>query len=178
MMNRSKWIFAICAAVLLAVWRPWAVQAHAVPVQSTPADGDVLTVSPKQVMVTFSNVLDPTGSQLVVYDRRGQKVDIGDCGVAALDPSRKTLVTTLESDLPPGKYNIYWTTVTDTEDVHDGHVVNGQLEFFVAEPPWLTFLKGVGITLGAAVALGGWFGFATTSRKLKRLEQKVKAQGV
>ena len=177
-MNRSKWIFAICAAVLLAVWRPWAVQAHAVPVQSTPADGDVLTVSPKQVMVTFSNVLDPTGSQLVVYDRRGQKVDIGDCGVAALDPSRKTLVTTLESDLPPGKYNIYWTTVTDTEDVHDGHVVNGQLEFFVAEPPWLTFLKGVGITLGAAVALGGWFGFATTSRKLKRLEQKVKAQGV
>lgn len=177
-MNRSKWIFAICAAVLLAVWRPWAVQAHAVPVQSTPADGAVLTVSPKQVMVTFSNVLDPTGSQLVVYDRRGQKVDIGDCGVAALDPSRKTLVTTLESDLPPGKYNIYWTTVTDTEDVHDGHVVNGQLEFFVAEPPWLTFLKGVGITLGAAVALGGWFGFATTSRKLKRLEQKVKAQGV
>ena len=177
-MNRSKWIFAICAAVLLVVWRPWAVQAHAVPVQSTPADGAVLTVSPKQVMVTFSNVLDPTGSQLVVYDRRGQKVDIGDCGVAALDPSRKTLVTTLESDLPPGKYNIYWTTVTDTEDVHDGHVVNGQLEFFVAEPPWLTFLKGVGITLGAAVALGGWFGFATTSRKLKRLEQKVKAQGV
>ena len=175
-MNKSKWIFAICAALLLAGWRPWAVQAHAVPVQSTPGDGSVLTTSPNQVMVTFSNVLDPAGSQLVVYDRRGQKMDIGDCGVAALDPSRKTLVTTLKPDLPPGKYNIYWTTVTDTEDVHDGHVVNGQLEFTIAEPPWLTFVKGVGITLGAAVALGGWFGFATTSRKLKRLEQKV--QGI
>jgi len=177
-MNRSKWIFAICATLLLAVWQPWSVQAHAVPVQSTPSDGAVLTISPKQVMVTFSNVLDPTGSQLVVYDRRGQKVDIGDCGVAALDPSRKTLVTTLESELPPGKYNIYWTTVTDTEDVHDGHVVNGQLEFFIAEPPWLTFLKGVGIALGIAVALGGWFGFVTSSRKIKRLQQRLKLQEV
>ncbi|MCA9955538.1 MAG: copper resistance protein CopC [Anaerolineales bacterium] len=173
-MNRAKWIFAISAALLLAVWHPWSVQAHAVPVQSTPTDGAVLTTSPKQVMVTFSNVLDPKGSQLVVYDRRGQKVDIGDCGVAALDPSRKTLVTTLESDLPPGKYNIYWTTVTDTEDVHDGHVVNGQLEFFVAEPPWLTFLKGIGITLSVAAALGGWFAFAATTRKLKRLEQQLR----
>ncbi len=175
-MNKAKWFIAIGAALLLAAWRPWSVRAHAVPVQSTPADGAVLTTSPKQVMVTFSNVLDPTGSQLVVYDRRGQKVDIGDCGVAALDPSRKTLVTTLESDLPPGKYNIYWTTVTDTADLHDGHVVNGQLEFFVAEPPWLTFLKGVGITLSVAAALGGWFAFATTARKLKRLEQTL--QGV
>lgn len=177
-MNGQKWIFAICAALLLAVWQPWSVKAHAVPVQSTPADGEVLTNSPKQVIVTFSNVLDAAGSQLVVYDRRGQKVDIGDCGVATLDPSRKTLVTTLESDLPPGKYNIYWTTVTDTEDLHDGHVVNGQLEFFIAEPPWLTFLKGFGITLGVAAALGGWFGFVMTSRKVKRLQQKLAFQEV
>lgn len=177
-MNRQKWILALLCALLLAAWRPWTVQAHAVPVQSTPADGAVLNNSPKQVIVTFSNVLDPSGSQLVVYDRRGQKVDIGDCGVAALDPSRKTLVTTLESDLPPGKYNIYWTSITDTEDVHDGHVVNGELEFFIAEPVWLTFLKGVGITLGVAAALGGWFGFFSTSRKLKRLEQSFKLQEV
>ncbi len=177
-MNRQKLFFAFLIALLLAAWQPWAVQAHAVPVQSTPADGAVLTDSPKQVMVTFSNVLDPVGSQLVVYDRRGQKVDIGDCGVAGIDPSRKTLVTTLESDLPPGKYNIYWTTITDTEDVHDGHVVNGELEFFIAEPVWLTFLKGVGITLGVATALGGWFGFITTSRKLKRLEQSLRLQEV
>lgn len=72
-MKQQKWILACLAALLLVVWRPWAVQAHAVPVQSIPADGAVLTNSPKQVMVTFSNVLDPTGSQLVVYDRRGQK---------------------------------------------------------------------------------------------------------
>lgn len=173
-MNKQKWILALALALLLAAWRPWAVQAHAVPVQSIPVDGAVLTNSPKQVTVTFSNVLDPSGSQLVVYDRRGQKVDIGDCGVAAVDPTRKTLVTTLESDLPPGKYNIYWTSITDTEDVHDGHVVNGELEFFVAEPVWLTFLKGVGITLGVAAALGGWFGFVTTRRQLKRLEQKLR----
>lgn len=160
-------------ALLLAVWRPWAVQAHAVPVQSIPADGAVLTSSPKQVTVTFSNVLNPAGSQLVVYDRRGQKVDIGDCGVAAVDPSRKTLVTTLEPDLPPGKYNIYWTSITDTEDVHDGHVVNGQLEFYIAEPPWLTFLKGVGIAFAAAAALGGWAGFIASLRKIRRLEQKL-----
>jgi methionine-rich copper-binding protein CopC len=177
-MNQPKLIFAVFAALLLTIWRPWAVQAHAVPVQSIPADGAVLTNSPKQVMVTFSNVLDPVGSQLVVYDRRGQKVDLGDCGVAALDPSRKTLVTSLESELPPGKYNIYWTSITDTEDVHDGHVVNGQLEFFIAEPPWLTFLKGVGITLSVAAALGGWFGFVTTSRKLKRLQKSLKLQEV
>ena len=175
-MKSQKWIFALLAALLLAAWHPWAAKAHAVPMQSTPADGAVLTASPKQVMVTFTNVLDPAGSQLVVYDRRGQKVDIGDCGVAALDPSRKTLVTTLESDLPPGKYNIYWTSVTDTEDVHDGHVVNGQLEFFIAEPPWLTFLKGVGLALGVAAALGGWFGFVATSRKVKRLEQQLNLQ--
>lgn len=175
-MNWQKWVFALLAALLLAGWRPWAVKAHAVPVQSLPADGAVLTASPNQVMVTFSNVLNAGGSQLVVYDRRGQKVDIGDCGVAALDPTRKTLVTTLEPDLPPGKYNIYWTTVTDTEDVHDGHVVNGQLEFYIAEPPWLTFLKGVAIALGVTAALGGWVGFVNTYRKLKRLEQKL--QGV
>ena len=177
-MKRQKWILAFLAALLLAAWRPWAVQAHAVPVQSIPADGAVLTNSPKQVTVTFSNVLDPSGSQLVVYDRRGQKVDIGDCGVSSIDPSRKTLVTTLESDLPPGKYNIYWTSITDTDDVHDGHVVNGELEFFIAEPVWLTFLKGVGITLGVAAALGGWFGFIATSRKLKHLEKHLKLQEV
>ncbi len=177
-MKWQKWILAFLAALLLAAWRPWTVQAHAVPVQSIPADGAVLTNSPKQVTVTFSNVLDPAGSQLVVYDRRGQKVDIGDCGVSSIDPSRKTLVTTLESDLPPGKYNIYWTSITDTDDVHDGHVVNGELEFFIAEPVWLTFLKGVGITLGVAAALGGWFGFLATSRKLKRLEKHLKLQEV
>jgi copper transport protein len=168
-MIRQKWVLALWVALLLAAWRPWAVKAHAVPVQSTPADGAVITASPNQVAITFSNVLNPAGSQLVVYDRRGQKVDIGDCGVASVDPTRKTLVTTLEPDLPPGKYNIYWTTVTDTEDVHDGHVVNGELTFYIAEPPWLTFLKGVGIALGVAAALGGWVGFFTTSRQLKRL---------
>ena len=138
-MKWQKWILAFLAALLLAAWRPWTVQAHAVPVQSIPADGAVLTNSPKQVTVTFSNVLDPAGSQLVVYDRRGQKVDIGDCGVSSIDPSRKTLVTTLESDLPPGKYNIYWTSITDTDDVHDGHVVNGEWNFSLQNRSGLPF---------------------------------------
>lgn len=173
-MFKQKWVLAIMfVALLLTVFRPWQVHAHAVPLQSNPSDGQTLTSSPDQIVVSFSNILNPVGSQLVVYDRKGTRVDRGDCGIASVDPTRKTMVTSLRPDLPPGKYSIYWTTVTDTEDVHDGHVVTGQLEFFIANPPWVKFLQGVGIALGIALVLGGWFAFGFTYRRLRKMEQEL-----
>jgi methionine-rich copper-binding protein CopC len=158
---------------ILMGWAALSAQAYAVPVQSSPGDGSVVHKSPAYVSITFSAALDPLASQIEVFDADGHKVDRSDCGIDVADPSRQTMIATLQPDLEPGVYTVRWTAVNDAGDKDDGYVVKGQFDFTIAPSIShivLTVLAGVAAFL---FVTGGWVGFGLTHRRLRRLEARL-----
>ncbi len=159
---------AILAALL--AWGTLSAQAYAVPIQSVPDAGSTIRKPPRTVSITFSTALDPFASQIEVFDADGNKVDRSDCGIDVADPSRKTMVSTLQSDLEPGVYTVRWTTMTDDDGKDDGYVVQGQFDFILAPSVAQIVLTGVTAVLAVLFVSGGWVGFGLTWRRLRRLE--------
>ncbi len=100
------------------------VQAHAVLVNSVPADNSTLTTAPKQVDLYFSEAIDPNLSKVSVLDANGKKVDAGDMH---LDPADATHMLVSLTQLGDGVYSVMWTAVSAT----DGHQTTGSFPFAV-----------------------------------------------
>ena len=145
-------------------------QAYATPVLSAPTEGEVVRKVPAYVMIAFSEPVDPFASQIEVFDANGRKVDRNDCGIDVADPSRKTMISTLQPDLAPGVYTVHWTTVADSDSQAEGYTIKGQFEFTLAPPLYQVVLTGVAAVLGFLFVTGGWVGFGLTLRRLRRLE--------
>ncbi len=160
----------LAALVTLLLGRVISAQAYATPVLSAPYEGEVVRKAPAYVMVAFSEPVDPFASQIEVFDANGRKVDRNDCGIDVADPSRKTMISTLESDLPTGVYTVHWTTVADGDSQEEGYTIKGQFEFTIAPPLYQVALAGIAIILGFLFVTGGWVGFGLTLRRLRRLE--------
>lgn len=174
MMNGfKKWTGAAGVILLAFLGMTAAVQAAAVPVQSSPHEGEVVRRSPAYVSVTFSDALEPFESKLEVLAEDGRKVDRSDCGIDVADPSRKTMVATLKPDLPPGVYTVRWTTVSQSGGQLDGYTVQGQFDFTIAPSIVQLILIGAAIMLGTIFVSGGWVGFGLTYRRLRRLESNL-----
>lgn len=111
-----------------------AASAHANLVRSDPASGAVLNAAPQQVQLWFSEQPDPHFSDVQVLDAQRQRADAGDMHVAPGDPL--SLVVGVKPNLPDGLYTVSWKTVSAV----DGHVVNGNVPFYVGQPPRGTVL--------------------------------------
>lgn len=148
-------------------------QAYAVPVQSTPSEGSTIRKSPAYISITFSHALDPFASQIEVFDADGNQVNRHDCGIDVADPSRKTMVSTLQPDLEPGVYTVHWTTVAEDSGQDAGYVVQGQFDFTVAPSIAQIALTGLAIAAAVLFVSGGWLGFGLTYRRLRRLEARI-----
>lgn len=114
-------------ALAIALAAPLTVLAHAELETATPADGAALTEPPTEIVLTFSEVLDPAKSSIVVAEAGGAQVASGGSVDTTGDATRMTLA------LPPlaaGEYEIRWTSASAV----DGDLDRGTTRFSYAPP--------------------------------------------
>lgn len=97
--------------------------AHDRIIGSDPADGSALTVSPTQIVLTFSDEVQQVGGQILLVDAAGTQVA---AGPPAVDGTTATLAV---PTLANGPYTVTWRVVSS-----DGHPIDGTFAFSVADP--------------------------------------------
>ena len=120
--NRTIWLL-----ILVVTYSAWAVtpaSAHALLIRSNPAANAVLTQSPVQVELFYSEPVEEKLSAIKVYNTNGDEVDVGDVRVDPSDPTRMTV--SLRS-LTDGVYTVTWKAVSAI----DGHQTTGTFPFAV-----------------------------------------------
>ncbi len=111
------------AALTFAVGTPSAA-AHAKYVSSVPASNSTVTEAPTVVTVHFAEEVNPAGSDLIVYDTKGNKVSTGAGTVDTNDA--KTMTVPMTGD-DSESYLVVWHTVS----LDDGDPAVGAFVFNV-----------------------------------------------
>ena len=88
-MPARRWLLAVTLG-LGAVLPAQQAGAHAVPVAMDPAPNARLEEAPREVVIRFSERVEPRPSTLEVLDARGQRVDGG--GAPSSPPTRGAIV--------------------------------------------------------------------------------------
>ncbi|MHB8628154.1 MAG: copper resistance protein CopC [Aggregatilineales bacterium] len=104
------------------------VTAHAYPVKSEPADGDVLAAPPQSIMIWFDEKPALEHSEIAVFDANFNQVDRKDSHLAPQDD--RQLIVDLPANLPAGTYTVRWSALSAT----DGHSATGTFVFAVGGP--------------------------------------------
>lgn len=113
-MNRFVLCLALVAAATPAL-------AHAHLVKSTPAPG-ARTKSPRHVVLTFSEALEPAFSGALLMDDDGRNLSGAPVKVNG------TIMTLTPDRLAPGRYHVSWHAVG-----HDTHRTEGEFRFTVTK---------------------------------------------
>jgi len=110
-------------ALLAAIFSSGAALAHPQLETSEPAVG-AATTAPKQIRITFNEVVIPKFSGIEIKDKAGRAIATGK---SQTDPAdKKRLVVPLKEELSPGEYKVDWHAVSD-----DTHRVRGTYSFSV-----------------------------------------------
>src|SRR4051812_14921088 len=109
-------MFAVMAAMALCVVATSAF-AHAFVDHAVPAVGSTVRTSPTEVMVSFTQELEPAFSTIKVEDAKGGVVAAAD---KAVDPSNRMMLRLTVPSLAPGKYRVVWRVLSI-----DSHVTEG-----------------------------------------------------
>jgi len=115
-------VVPLLVALLVALAVP--AHGHAILEWSAPAAGAALDAAPRQVVLQFSEPLDPTFSGAVVLDGQARQVARG--GLLAADRRQLRLIL---PDLPRGRYTVRWRVLSAV----DGHTTSGAFVFAVGE---------------------------------------------
>ena len=146
---------ALLAGLLLALWAPSA-WAHASLKSSDPAANASVSASPSQILLTFTEPVDPSLSLVKVVDASGKPAP----GVGAARPvagQSDQLSVPVRKPLPKGVYTVNWRSVSAV----DGHVEVGAFAFGVGSKPKpgsvvTVSLQNSSPRLSAAAAAGRW----------------------
>ena len=111
-------------SVIASLAMPLSASAHSELVSSSPADGDAVTATPSEIVLTFSAALDPKKSSIILKDASGAQI-----GKAGVDPAKNTVMRMTPPILEPGAYEIDWTSVAT-----DGDLLRGKVTFTVEAP--------------------------------------------
>lgn len=98
--------------------------AHPLPRAASPAPNAILTASPPEIRITFSEGLVPVFSGLELKDASGRVLGLGPASVGPAD--KKQLAARITAPLGAGTYTVYWHAVGD-----DTHHVAGHYSFAV-----------------------------------------------
>lgn len=115
-----RWVLGVVVALVATLLGAAPADAHAQLISTSPIDGDVLPVSPAEVVLQFNEQIQAPVGAVRVYDTAGDRIDDGSAradGVALIAP------------LPPdldGSYVVAWRVVSA-----DGHPVTGAFVFHV-----------------------------------------------
>jgi methionine-rich copper-binding protein CopC len=114
-MTRLGLMLLLLSAATVTGW------AHAFLDHAEPGVGSQIKTPPSQVVICFTEKLEPALSRVQVFDTAGKELDRHDSRVDATNPA------ILEVSLPPlkpGKYKVSWrVTSVDT------HVTTGTFNF-------------------------------------------------
>ena len=107
------------------------VSGHARVKESSPAAGEVLAASPAAVSITFTNDIQRIAGSytLSVTDETGQEFTAGPPAIP--DDDRSTMSAPLQPSLPPGRYVVKYTNLSDA----DGDPFEGGFAFYVGVEP-------------------------------------------
>ena len=139
-MYRCLFHSAAVTAVLTAL--SGAVSAHAILKHAEPPPRASTNVLPSQVILDFSEALEPRFSSITLQDAQKQRFDKGDAHVAADDPKR--LVVDLKP-LQPGIYKVIWHAVSvDTHTTEGVYISRSsadsvQSRFAALDSSWDSF---------------------------------------
>lgn len=86
-----------------------AALAHAQLHRATPPVGGNVATAPTEVMLEFTQSIEPRFSSIVVRDAAGRQVDQGNARAGNNDP-RRFLVDL--SNLSPGTYKVVWSVMS------------------------------------------------------------------
>src|SRR6185312_1827129 len=98
---------ALLLAVVFAVANPGQAFAHSKFASSNPAPNAVLTKAPTTITITFTEKLDPSGSDIIVYDESGKQVSTGK---AAVDRGDLTKMSVQMKGNDSEGYSVVWRT--------------------------------------------------------------------
>lgn len=101
-----------------------AAGAHPLPRAASPAPNAVLSTSPSEIRITFSEGLVGAFSGLDLKDASGRTVALGASAVDARN--KKQLAAPVKTRLAAGTYTVSWRAVGD-----DTHHVSGHYSFEV-----------------------------------------------
>jgi methionine-rich copper-binding protein CopC len=122
-MIRRHRIATLGAAAIVIAWADAAAFAHAELRRAAPAAGATVSSGPAEVLVNFSEPLEPAFSSLMVRDVAGKRVDKAD---AHLDQTDRTTMRVSLQSLAEGAYTVTWRAVTA-----DTHRTTGSFMFHV-----------------------------------------------
>ncbi len=103
--------------LLLLVITPLSTQAHTTLTSSTPAEGEVLQVQPKEIELVFGTVIEEGSS--MVLEGAEQNYDVENISI-----NENVMTGSLTEELPNGQYIIVWKIIGE-----DGHPIEGQVPF-------------------------------------------------
>lgn len=112
-------ILAVAAVGLLA----GPAQAHPKVTSSSPAAG-AHSPSPAEIRISFTEVLFPKFSAIVLKDSKGRTVSTGPAVINPKD--KKQMAAPVRARLAPGTYRVEWRAVSA-----DTHRVQGDYTFMV-----------------------------------------------
>ncbi|MFO1533610.1 MAG: copper resistance protein CopC [Thermoplasmatota archaeon] len=112
-------------AVVCVLLAPAAL-AHADLDVSVPMQGTHLAAPPSRVSVTFTEPIDPVGTDVRVVDAQGDVRDLGDKKVEGTT-ARPVVSVAMPGSLPDGPYRIVWRALSNK----DGHPTSGTVGFAI-----------------------------------------------
>jgi copper transport protein len=104
----------------LLITRP--ADAHANLVSSKPPAGALLQTAPKELVLEFSEELDPSFSRVQLYNSKNQIVNPGP---GIIDPRSPLIMRLALGDLPKDSYTALWRS----RSAADGHITEGSVPF-------------------------------------------------
>jgi copper resistance protein C len=110
----------ILVALLLMPLAPGAAQAHAFLDHASPLVGSTVPAAPHEVVLTFTQNLEPAFSTAQVTDASGARVDAGNAQV-----SGNTMTVALKA-IGLGNYKVHWHALSV-----DTHSTEGTFTFHV-----------------------------------------------
>jgi hypothetical protein len=110
----------ILVALLLMPLAPGAAQAHAFLDHASPLVGSTVPAAPHEVVLTFTQNLEPAFSTAQVTDSSDARVDAGNAQV-----SGNTMTVALKA-IGPGSYKVHWHALSV-----DTHSTEGTFTFHV-----------------------------------------------
>jgi methionine-rich copper-binding protein CopC len=124
-MSTQRSITAPAVSAMLLLSGTMAAFAHAHLVRAIPAAGGTVQAAPTEVMLRFSEKLEPKFSSVIVRDSAGKQVNKGD---ATVDKSDRMVIRVSLPSLEPGVYKVEWRAMSA-----DTHKINGDFTFKVGE---------------------------------------------
>ena len=116
---------ATVVAAAVAATAPSSARAHAVLVDTSPANGAVLERAPERLRVRFDERVGLIPTSVRMYDSEAAQVEVGD-PTQAVDG---LVEVTVPEALPDDTYTVAWRVLSE-----DSHPIRGAFVFSVGEP--------------------------------------------